>query len=168
MALAFMAEQPAPERSSAAPERCSELRRPVLRLFSTPSQALRRAVASLPGPAWVEGSDGNFYGATSRGGVSNKGTVYRITPAGVLTLLHSFVGAPTDGEYPLAGLLKASDGNFYGTTFIGGASNEGALFKITPAGVESVVHSFSSGAAVPRALPAISSKRTTATSMEPP
>ena len=92
----------------------------------------------------VEGSDGNFYGTTSRGGASNKGTVYRITPAGVFTLLHSFAGAPTDGEYPLAGLLKASDGNFYGTTFIGGANNEGALFKITPAGVESVVHSFSS------------------------
>ena len=49
------------------------------------------------------------------GGIGNRGTVYKVTPAGVVTVLHSFVGPPGDGAFPAgAALLEASDGNFYG------------------------------------------------------
>ncbi len=76
------------------------------------------------------GSDGNIYGTTSIGGTSNKGTVYRITPAGILTNLHSFAGG-LDGLTPIAGLSQGSDGNFYGMTSMGGTSNKGTLFKLS-------------------------------------
>jgi uncharacterized repeat protein (TIGR03803 family) len=83
----------------------------------------------------VEGKDGNFYGTTSTGAISNNGTVFVITPAGVLTTLHQFAGYPTDGGSPQNGLLLASDGNFYGTTHYGGANNMGTVFQmiVTPA-----------------------------------
>jgi uncharacterized repeat protein (TIGR03803 family) len=89
----------------------------------------------------VQGSDGNFYGTTYLGGASNGGTVFRITPAGVETVLYSF-GSAGDGTNPFAGLIQSSDGNFYGTTLKGGAHNVGTVFRITPAGVETVLHSF--------------------------
>ena len=93
----------------------------------------------------IQGSDGNFYGTTTDGGTSNLGTVFEITPAGVETVLHSFVGGATDGSLPAATLIQGSDGNFYGTTANGGTSNFGTVFKITPAGVETVLHSFAVG-----------------------
>jgi len=56
------------------------------------------------------------------------------------TVLHAFAGS--DGRYPLAGLVEGSDGNFYGTTTHGGASDNGTVFKITPAGTLTTLHSF--------------------------
>jgi uncharacterized repeat protein (TIGR03803 family) len=73
----------------------------------------------------VQGSDGNFYGTTRSGGTSNLGTVFKITPSGVETVLHTFAGAPADGSTPSAALVLASDGNFYGTTATGGTNNTG-------------------------------------------
>src|SRR5271166_3728174 len=64
------------------------------------------------------------------------------SPAQTLTTLHSFDS--TDGAYPFAGLFQASDGNFYGTTYNGGANNEGTVFKITPSGTLVWVYSFCS------------------------
>jgi uncharacterized repeat protein (TIGR03803 family) len=90
----------------------------------------------------IQGSDGNFYGTTYNGGTSNLGTVFKITPAGVETVLHSFVGGATDGSFPTAGLIQGSDGNFYGTTTGGGPIGEGTVFQITPSGIETVLHSF--------------------------
>src|SRR5581483_11343167 len=82
----------------------------------------------------ILGSDGNFYGTTEAGGASGKGTVYMMTPGGVLTNLHSFIGG-IDGQNPIAGLVQGSDGNFYGTTSSGGASNHGTVFRLmVPAG----------------------------------
>jgi uncharacterized repeat protein (TIGR03803 family) len=75
----------------------------------------------------VKGSDGNFYGTTSRGGVSNNGTVFMITPDGILTTLASFDN--TNGAHPYAGLSQMSDGNFYGTTADGGARGKGTIFR---------------------------------------
>jgi uncharacterized repeat protein (TIGR03803 family) len=95
-----------------------------------------------PFGALVQGSDGNFYGTTSDGGPNFNGTVFKITPAGVMTMLHSFTGGPTDGRSPAAALIQGTDGNFYGTTQYGGASDIGTVFMITPAGVETVLHSF--------------------------
>jgi uncharacterized repeat protein (TIGR03803 family) len=93
----------------------------------------------------IHGSDGSFYGTTSAGGANGKGTIFRLTPAGAETVLHSFAGAPGDGDSPLAGLLQGSDGNFYGTTVRGGANGLGSIFKLTPAGVETVLYSFAPG-----------------------
>jgi uncharacterized repeat protein (TIGR03803 family) len=77
----------------------------------------------------VQGSDGNFYGTTegTDSGVSF-GTIFKITPAGVLTTLASFDSA--NGNEPLAGLVQASDGNFYGTTVLGGSSSVGVVFQL--------------------------------------
>jgi uncharacterized repeat protein (TIGR03803 family) len=97
---------------------------------------------SFPFAALIHGGDGNFYGTTSNGGANNDGTVFKITPAGVETVLYSFSGAPGDGAIPRAGLILGSDGNFYGTTQVGGTNSYGTVFKITPAGVETVLYSF--------------------------
>jgi uncharacterized repeat protein (TIGR03803 family) len=91
----------------------------------------------------VLGGDGNFYGATASGG-DNAGTVFKITPRGTLTTIYNFctlVGC-TDGSGPRDGLIEGSDGNFYGTTYYGGANNEGTVFQITPTGVLTTLHSF--------------------------
>ena len=104
----------------------------------------------------VEGSDGNFYGSTSSGGQSCSygfpcGTVFKITPSGRLTTIHDF--DYVDGYQPEAPLVQATDGNFYGTTYYGGISTAcsagfgngcGTVFKMTPAGVLTTIHSFQS------------------------
>ena len=73
--------------------------------------------------ALLQGTDGNFYGTTIGGGAyctqnSGCGTVFKITPSGMLTTLHSFDDTD-DGKAPFAGLVHATDGNFYGTTAFG-------------------------------------------------
>jgi uncharacterized repeat protein (TIGR03803 family) len=93
----------------------------------------------------VQGTDGNFYGTTYLGGSKELGTVFKITPSGTLTTLHTFGG--TDGSQPLAGLVQGSDGNFYGTTYMGGSQGDGEIFKITPSGTHNTLHSFCSRAA---------------------
>jgi uncharacterized repeat protein (TIGR03803 family) len=85
---------------------------------------------SQPFMSLVQGSDGNLYGATKYGGQAGVGTVFKMTPAGALTTLHSFAGSPTDGSEPYAGLVLGTDGNFYGTTEAGGANGYGTVFKI--------------------------------------
>lgn len=96
---------------------------------------------AVPWAALVQGSDGDFYGTSSAGGSHNDGTVFKITPAGVETVLHSFAGG-SDGAEPMTALIQASDGNFYGTTDLGGTNGDGTVFKITPAGDETVLYSF--------------------------
>jgi uncharacterized repeat protein (TIGR03803 family) len=96
----------------------------------------------VPYGTLVQDADGNFYGTTSAGGSYNRGTVFKATPQGALTALHSFKGQPSDGSYPYGGLLLATDGNFYGTASNGGTSNQGVVFKTTPAGAFSIIHNF--------------------------
>ena len=67
--------------------------------------------------------------------------MFKITPAGVETVLHSF-DAGTEAAYPAAPLIIGSDGNFYGTT-TSGSTSSGTVFKITPAGAESVIYGYS-------------------------
>ena len=83
----------------------------------------------------IQASDGNFYGTSTGGGTQHgNGTVFKMTPSGTITTLHSF--ACTDGCAPYGGLVQGSDGNFYGTTRSGGTNgfNYGTVFKITPSG----------------------------------
>ncbi len=93
----------------------------------------------------VMDSSGNLYGTTEHGGASGHGTVFEITSGGAESLLYSFAGGPADGALPLAGLVLDASGNLYGTTETGGTSGYGTVFKITPGGAESVLHSFGSG-----------------------
>jgi uncharacterized repeat protein (TIGR03803 family) len=102
-----------------------------------------------PFAALILGTDGAFYGTTQVGG-SSVGTVFRITRAGVLTTLYSFCAQfnCADGGQPQAPLVQGSDGNFYGTTVFGGeAGNAGTIFKMTPKGTLTTIHSFCTAAA---------------------
>src|SRR5213592_228183 len=78
--------------------------------------------------------------ARHRGAAYNYGTAFKMDGAGTLTTLHSFAGK--DGANPYAGLIQASDGSFYGTTYGGGASNVGTVFKVDPVGTLTTPHSF--------------------------
>jgi uncharacterized repeat protein (TIGR03803 family) len=95
--------------------------------------------------AIVLGTDKNFYGTTAAGGGNyDEGSIFKITPAGVLTTIYSFCSqlGCTDGSTPRNGLTRGSDGNFYGTTYYGGTYNLGTIFKVTPAGTLTTLHSF--------------------------
>ena len=94
----------------------------------------------------LQGADGNLYGTTSAGGAHSQGTVFKMTRSGILTTLYSFCAQSNcaDGSAPYAGLILATDGNFYGTTQSGGANRSGTVFKITPNGVLTTLHSFNS------------------------
>jgi uncharacterized repeat protein (TIGR03803 family) len=112
----------------------------TLHNFGTTDGSVPRAVLALS-------TNGSLYGTTSQGGdltcgaPNGCGTVFKITPGGTLTPLHSFAG--TDGSYPYAGLIQAPDGNLYGTTSGGGAEEDyGTVFKIRPSGVLTTLHSF--------------------------
>ena len=88
---------------------------------------------STPNGGLVLGADGNFYGTTEFGGANSYGTIFKITPSGVLTVTLCFTGN-ADGGYPVAPLVLATDGNFYGTSY------PGAAFKLSPAGVFTVIN----------------------------
>jgi uncharacterized repeat protein (TIGR03803 family) len=92
----------------------------------------------------TQAADGNLYGTASEGGAKGYGTIFAITPAGALTTLYSFCSLTgcADGENPDAGLIQATDGNFYGTTNAGGAHNGGTVFSVTSQGVLTTLHSF--------------------------
>ena len=93
----------------------------------------------------VQGTDGNFYGTSIDGGANGGGNVLNITPAGKLTSLYSFCSQSNcaDGQYPCTVLVQGNDGNFYGTTQSGGtAGGYGTVFKITPSGKLTTLHSF--------------------------
>jgi uncharacterized repeat protein (TIGR03803 family) len=118
---------------------------------------------SFPYSGLVQATDGDLYGTTYAGGandvscsvgfMSGCGTVFKITPSGTLTTLYSFCSQTncTDGANPYAGLVQATDGNFYGTTQEGGANDVacgsggcGTVFKITPTGTLTTLYSFCS------------------------
>jgi uncharacterized repeat protein (TIGR03803 family) len=84
------------------------------------------------------------YGVTTGGpDTDSPGTVFRMTAtgAGAYASLHAFTGG-AGGSEPKGSLLRASDGNVYGTTASGGAFDAGTIFRLTPAGGFAVVHSF--------------------------
>ena len=106
------------------------------------------AEGASPTARLILGSDGKFYGTTNTGGsirygVSNMGTIFAITPSGAFTTLHTFDTVDgLDGANPYDGLVQGKDGNFYGTTYFGGTDGVGTVFRMTKAGVISILHSF--------------------------
>ena len=104
------------------------------------------AVSDGAGPGHaglIEGTDGNLYGTTDRGGSSGHGTIFKIDTNGrTFTTLHSF--DVSEGAHPFAGLIQGTDGNLYGTTFGGGANGLGTSFKTDTNGSRfTTLHSFS-------------------------
>jgi uncharacterized repeat protein (TIGR03803 family) len=98
---------------------------------------------SYPTGGLIRDSAGNLYGTTSQGGELNEGIVFKIDSSGEETVLHSFAGYPTDGAGSYYGsLARDGAGNLYGATGGGGAFGLGTVFKLTPAGVETILHSF--------------------------
>jgi uncharacterized repeat protein (TIGR03803 family) len=89
----------------------------------------------------VQASDGNLYGTTAYGGPADKGTVFRVTLDGTVTVMQAFSGNP-EGWFPNAPLIQATDGNLYGTTMVGGSSGAGSIFRMTLGGSLSVLYSF--------------------------
>jgi uncharacterized repeat protein (TIGR03803 family) len=119
------------------------------------------ANGSYPQSALVQATNGDFYGTTLQGGTNANcpggcGTIFKITPVGKLTTLHSFCALAScpDGASPFAGLIQAYDGSFYGTTVNGGTSANcssgigyfgcGTVFQMTPGGKVTTLHSFDS------------------------
>lgn len=109
-----------------------------------------------PATSPILGSDGNLYGVATYGGSDDRyeqgwGTIYKMTLGGKITILHTFCQTfpCVDGATP-RGIVQGGDGNFYGTTLVGGASKVGVVFKITPGGQYKVLHNFcSQGASCP-------------------
>jgi uncharacterized repeat protein (TIGR03803 family) len=118
--------------------RTAEAQFTTLHVFNGPPDG------ATPGGGLIRGADGNFYGSTQSGGTADLGTIYRITPAGVTTILHSFLGP--EGADPFGELVRGTDGNFYGTTALGGSAQPfngpGVIFRMTPAGAFTVLHIF--------------------------
>jgi uncharacterized repeat protein (TIGR03803 family) len=91
------------------------------------------ADGATPVESLVQGSDGNIYGTTIGGGNSASGTIFKISPQGMMTTLYDFCSQPNcaDGSGPQAALIQATDGNFYGTTSSGGPGNSGTVFRFS-------------------------------------
>jgi uncharacterized repeat protein (TIGR03803 family) len=92
----------------------------------------------------VQGFDGNLYGPTSSGiNATSDGSIYKVTPAGLLTTVYRFCSKANcaDGSGPSI-LLLAANGNFYGMTGSGGAYNRGTVFELTSAGKLVTLYSF--------------------------
>ena len=87
---------------------------------------------SAPQSALVLDSSGNLYGTTIFGGTFGQGIVFKMTPAGQETVLYNFTGLGGDGAQPYSGLVIDGSGNLYGTTFKGGSTNSGSVFKVVP------------------------------------
>ncbi len=92
-------------------------------------------------------ASGNLYGTTyDGGGHANAGAVYKLGPAGHETVLYTFRGGSTDGANPGHNVVLDPAGNLYGVTCHGGVANQGVVYKLTPSGAESILHSFTGGA----------------------
>jgi uncharacterized repeat protein (TIGR03803 family) len=94
----------------------------------------------------IQGTNGALYGTTYDGGTAGGGTVFSLPPGGAMTALYNFCSQSecTDGQLPVGGVIEGTDGNFYGTTALGGANGAGTVFQVTPEGTLTTLHSFCS------------------------
>ena len=98
-----------------------------------------------PSAGVIGDSAGNLYGTTSTGGAQNAGVVYKLDNTGHETVLYNFTGG-ADGSYPQAGVIRDAAGNLYGTTYNGGTTGYGVVYKLDTTGHETVLYSFTGGA----------------------
>ena len=99
---------------------------------------------NTPSASVIFDTKGDLYGTTRYGGAYKGGTVFELTAAGAEKVLHSFGSQAGDGNTPVAALILDRKGNLYGTTWQGGAYNQGTVFELTAAGEEKVLYSFGS------------------------
>jgi len=92
----------------------------------------------------VQASNSNFYGATASGGKFGEGTLFELTSTGGFKLMYTFCSRENcaDGSLPRSAPMQASNGNFYGTTQLGGSHNDGVVYEITPTGSYKVLYNF--------------------------
>jgi uncharacterized repeat protein (TIGR03803 family) len=127
-------------------------------LPSTPAQtftvlhSFQSSDGSGPQAGVIQDSSGNLYGTAVEGGAWSEGTVFKLTPKGKFSVLHSFGATSSDGSGPFAPLLLDNNGNLYGTTLGGGDDcidgetvGCGTVFKINSSGKESIIHDFEGG-----------------------
>jgi uncharacterized repeat protein (TIGR03803 family) len=98
--------------------------------------------AAAAGPLVLD-RNGNLFGTSLEGGRFFYGTVFKLDPQGLLTILHDFAANGNGAIWPESGLVMDQSGTLYGTTLTGGDFGQGTIFKIDPAGNYSVLHSFS-------------------------
>jgi len=96
--------------------------------------------ASYPYWSLVQGTNGDLYGVTIDGGTANKGSVFKVSPAGTLTTIYSFCSQGQCSSGGASSLILGSNGNFYGSTYVG----NGTIFEITPAGKLTTLYTFCS------------------------
>ncbi len=95
-----------------------------------------------PHSGLIRDQQGDLFGTTVYGGnAGGYGTVFEISASGKFKLLHSFAGTP-DGVNPYGSLVRDASGNLYGTTFYGGTSGYGSVFKLSKSGKLTVLHCF--------------------------
>jgi len=92
------------------------------------------------------GPENHLYGTTEAGGTAGFGTIFKISKGGKKTVLYNFTGAAGDGAYPFSRLIWDGVGHLYGTTYKGGASGNGTVFRLAKSGKETVLYSFQGGA----------------------
>lgn len=122
----------------------AEIVRTCARATETVLYSFTGATGSKPWGRLVIGAAGALYGTTGYGGKNNDGTVFKVDSKGTETVLHSFGSGATDGIEP-SSLIMGNAGNLYGTTEQGGAYRDGTVFRVSPTGAETILHSFGSG-----------------------
>jgi uncharacterized repeat protein (TIGR03803 family) len=100
------------------------------------------ADGGTPSGGLVRDSAGNLYGTTLGFGAHLVGVVFKLDSSGTESVLHNFANFPSDGALPEATLVRDEEGDLYGTTYEGGASGLGTVFKLDTTGKETVLHSF--------------------------
>jgi uncharacterized repeat protein (TIGR03803 family) len=120
----------------------------VLHHFGYPSTD-----GSVPSGPLLPVGQGNFYATTYTGGIyacgnfdeNQCGTVFQVNASGKESVVYSFGTNANDGSNPTGGLIRGADGNLYGTTGFGGATYDGTVYELTPAGTETVIYTFQGG-----------------------
>jgi uncharacterized repeat protein (TIGR03803 family) len=104
---------------------------------------------SIPAGGVIRDTAGNLYGATYQGGdlkcntfTPGCGVVFKLSPASKETVLHAFVGGPSDGANPAGGVVRDAKGNVYGTTYEAGVPDNGTLYEVSADGNETTLHAF--------------------------
>ena len=122
----------------------------------TPLYSFDFSDGEYPYAGLIQGSDGYLYGTTYDGGTGGEGTIFQISTNGEFSLLYSFTGT-NDGAYPEGGLIQAANGNLYGTTYYGGASNSGTIFVVDALQVAppNLLFTFRAGGPIPAATQTI-------------
>jgi uncharacterized repeat protein (TIGR03803 family) len=95
-------------------------------------------LADLRDGTLVSDGNGKFYGTTSFGGDNNFGTIFEFNPTSGSLILKGSFNKTVNGSIPYAALTPTGNGNFYGTTFFGGANDLGTIFEFDPSGSGSI------------------------------